>query len=89
MARAFNYLFGFSGDDDKLPPRFFEPMRGGTLKGHFIDKEQFDQARLLYYAMMGWDASGQPTQGKLEELGVGWIWPKLEQQKLAEKIYAI
>jgi hypothetical protein len=24
--------------------------------------------------MMGWDASGKPTRGKLEELGVGWVW---------------
>jgi aldehyde:ferredoxin oxidoreductase len=77
MARAFNYRHGFSSKDDRLPERFFEPMRGGTLKGHSIDKDQFQEALGLYYGMMGWDADGRPTRAKLEELGVGWIWQYL------------
>jgi len=74
MARAFNTRHGFSAQDDRLPERFFEPMRAGTLKGHAIDRQAFEEALPLYYAMMGWDADGKPTRGKLEELGVGWIW---------------
>jgi aldehyde:ferredoxin oxidoreductase len=77
MARSFNYRFGFSKDDDQLPERFFEPMRDGTLKGHFIDRSAFEDALHLYYGMMGWDENGKPTRAKLEELGIGWIWEKL------------
>ncbi|HEX9013092.1 MAG TPA: aldehyde ferredoxin oxidoreductase C-terminal domain-containing protein, partial [Anaerolineaceae bacterium] len=78
MARAFNYQQGLTRADDQLPQRFFEPLRAGTLKGHRIDREQFDRALGLYYGMMGWDERGRPTEAKLEELGVGWIWPLLE-----------
>lgn len=74
MARAYNYREGFAAADDTLPERFFEPMRDGVLKGHFIDREQFNKALRLYYGMMGWDENGRPTQAKLEELDVGWIW---------------
>ena len=79
MARAFNYLHGFSTADDTLPERFFEPMRGGALQGHSIDRAQFDAALLLYYGIMGWDRDGLPTQAKLEELGVGWVWAELAE----------
>jgi aldehyde:ferredoxin oxidoreductase len=77
MARAFNYVHDFSAKDDSLPERFYEPMRAGTLKGHFINKEEFQQGLGLYYGMMGWDEAGKPTRAKLEELGVGWIWKLL------------
>ena len=30
MARAYNYREGFTGEDDSLPERMFEPMREGT-----------------------------------------------------------
>jgi aldehyde:ferredoxin oxidoreductase len=83
MARAFNYLHGFSADDDKLPERFFEPMRGGTLKGHFIDRQAFEKGLRLYYGMMGWDTRGRPTEAKLEELAVGWVWDRLEAARTA------
>jgi aldehyde:ferredoxin oxidoreductase len=77
MARAFNYMHGLTAADDRLPERFFQPMRGGALKGHFINRTQFERALKLYYGMMGWDANGLPTEAKLEELGVGWIQEKL------------
>jgi len=73
MARAFNCREGLAAKDDRIPERFYEPMRGGTLQGHFIDREQFSAAIKLYYGMMGWDQHGVPTRAKLEELGVGWI----------------
>ena len=77
MARAFNCREGFSSAHDTLPERFFEPIREGNLKGHMIDRQQFEEAKRLYYGMMGWDKNGVPTQAKLEELGVGWIWDQL------------
>lgn len=78
MARAFNVSRGFTSVDDNLPERMFEPMRGGALKGHFIDREQFQHALKLYYGMMGWTSTGVPTEAKLEELGVGWLWNKVQ-----------
>lgn len=81
MARAFNVMRGFSPDDDNLPDRMFEPMRDGALKGHKIDKEAFEKAKLLYYGMMGWDKNGIPTEAKLEELGIGWIYGLIESAK--------
>jgi aldehyde:ferredoxin oxidoreductase len=77
MARTFNCSEGLTAADDRIPERFFEPMRGGTLKGHRIDREAFDQALKLYYGMMGWDSDGTPTPAKLEELGVGWLCKRL------------
>ncbi len=79
MARAFNYREGLTAADDTLPDRMFEPMRDGALKGHSIDREQFNEAVGLYYEMMGWDASGKPTRGKLAELDVVWIWDQIAE----------
>ena len=79
MARAFNVRRGFTPDDDALPERFFEPLRGGALAGHFIDRAAFDEALTLYYGMMGWDGQGVPGRAKLEELNVGWIWDLLTE----------
>ncbi|NLX11324.1 MAG: aldehyde ferredoxin oxidoreductase, partial [Chloroflexi bacterium] len=78
MARAFNVLHGFSAGDDTLPQRFFEPMRAGTLAGHAIDRAAFDKALKLYYGMLGWDGNGIPTEAKLEELNLGWIWEQVQ-----------
>ncbi|NPV87658.1 MAG: aldehyde ferredoxin oxidoreductase family protein [Anaerolineae bacterium] len=83
MARAFNVRRGFSADDDRLPDRMFEPLRGGTLKGHCIDRQQFERGKQLYYAMMGWDERGVPGEAKLEELGVGWVWQLLAERSAA------
>jgi aldehyde:ferredoxin oxidoreductase len=80
MGRAFNVLRGFTAEDDNLPERMFEPLRAGTLKGHKIDKEAFKKALKLYYGMMGWDKDGNPTEAKLEELGIGWVYGLLQSQ---------
>ena len=79
MARVFNLREGFGRKDDTLPDRMFEPMREGTLKGHAIDRAQFEEALQTYYAMMGWNDHGIPTKAKLEELDVGWIWEQLAE----------
>jgi aldehyde:ferredoxin oxidoreductase len=78
MARAFNVIHGFTAADDTIPERFFEPMRGGTLQGHAIDRGAFAKGLELYYGMMGWTRDGRPTQAKLEELAVGWVWPRMQ-----------
>lgn len=73
MARLFNYREGFAVQDDCMPQRFFNPIPSGPLAGAVLNLAKFDQARLLYYRMMGWDeASGAPSESKLLELGLGW-----------------
>jgi aldehyde:ferredoxin oxidoreductase len=85
MARAFNILRGFTSDDDTLPDRMFEPLRAGALKGHKIDKPAFMKALKLYYGMMGWDKNGIPTEAKLEELGIGWVYNLLKSKLALEE----
>ena len=79
MARAYNCREGFTSADDRLPARMFEPMRDGTLKGHKIDRQQFETSLDLYYGMMGWDERGKPSRAKLAELDVDWIWDQIAE----------
>lgn len=73
MARLFNLREGFTVTDDDLPPRVFEPLENGVLRGVALDRKEFDAARRLYYEMAGWDpATGVPTRGKLAELDLLW-----------------
>ena len=55
-------------------------MRAGTLKGHAIDRPQFEKALKLYYGMMGWDADGRadrrPSWKSWALAGSGSGWRK-------------
>jgi aldehyde:ferredoxin oxidoreductase len=73
MARMFNLRQGLTAADDTLPQRMFEPLRGGTLKGHAIDRVQFERAVKLYYGMMGWSDEGVPSEAKLYELNLNFL----------------
>lgn len=74
LARSFNVKHGLTPADDNLPDRLFTGLEGGALKGSKLDKEEFEKAVTLYYQMMGWDTeSGKPQEGKLYELGIGWV----------------
>ena len=73
MARIFNLREGFTAADDQLPKRMFKGTRMGALQESGIDAGQMDAAIKQFYGLMGWDADGVPTQGKLEELGIEWV----------------
>lgn len=74
MKRAFNVREGFAPKDDTLPPRMFEPLQSGALKGVAIDREEFARMLNLYYDMVGWDRkTGFPTAAKLAELDLEWL----------------
>ena len=79
LGRAFNYKHGLTSKEDTLPDRFFEPLREGTLKGHYVDKEKLEEGIKMYYEMMGWNEQGKPTRGKLEELNIGWAWEEIKE----------
>ena len=80
MARIFNLREGLSSKDDDLPERFFEPLDQGPLKGKKIDRQEFQKALGTYYGMMGWDKSGIPLEGKLEELELEWAKPLIPKK---------
>ena len=57
-------------DDDDNPPRFYEPLPSGPLKGKTTDRAQVMADKTAYYALLGWDARGIPTRETLKTLGV-------------------
>lgn len=74
MLKAFNAREGFTREDDKLPPRLFEPLRGGVSDGMVITREELETAKDQYYAMAGWDvATGNPTAARLQSLELDWV----------------
>lgn len=74
LMRVFNIREGLTQKDDRLPPRFFEPI--DQYAG--INRQAFINAKALYYCIMGWDAtSGIPKKEKLIELDVEWAYEYL------------
>ncbi len=73
MTRTFNIVSGLTGEDDRLPDRFFQPLRGGPLEGIAVNREELDAALRTYYRMSGWSDDGIPLREKLEELDIGWV----------------
>ncbi len=62
LTRLFNIREGFSGKDDRLPPRLTE-VREDT--GWSIAKEDFDRMLNEYYQLRGWDAEGTRRRNTL------------------------
>jgi aldehyde:ferredoxin oxidoreductase len=74
MARMFNLREGFGREDDTWPERFLEPLPDGPHKGQTFTRDDLEQAKDLYYEMMGWDkVNGKPTKAKLAELNLEWL----------------
>jgi aldehyde:ferredoxin oxidoreductase len=76
MMRWFNVRDGFSAKDDVLPDRIFEPLPEGPSEGHQMNREEFEAAKKTYYAFMGWDEDGKPTESTLRRLSLGWLLEK-------------
>jgi aldehyde:ferredoxin oxidoreductase len=74
LMRAFNAREGLDGGQDALPSRLFQPVSGGVSEGKKVDASAFEERLSEYYAMMNWDPkTGNPTRGKLHELGLAWV----------------
>jgi aldehyde:ferredoxin oxidoreductase len=73
MLRAFNAREGVGAEADTMPPKMSIPLVGGVTDGVAISKEVVEEAKALYYQMVGWDVRGRPTQAKLVELGLDWV----------------
>ena len=79
MTRCFNLKHGLKRQDDTLPDRLFEGLQGGPLKGSKLNRDEFEKSVSLYYEMMGWSHDdGVPSEGKLFELGIGWVKDELD-----------
>ncbi len=72
LTRIFNLREGLDSSHDRLPERFFTPFASGPLQGTSIDRKAFEAAISTYYRMMNWDEKRVPSEGKLDELGIGW-----------------
>ena len=74
LMRVINARRGLGRQQDRLPPRMFEPLHDGPSAGRRVDPDEFEKMLDLYYVMLGCDpASGHPTSGKLHELGLEWV----------------
>lgn len=67
LRQAFNLREGLRPADFSLPQRISEPTITGPFAGRAID---FDALRQNFYAAMGWDTSGWPSELTLRELGL-------------------
>ena len=75
MMRAFNAREGFTRKEDTLPAKFEKPMKGsGPTAGVAYPSRDLENYKTIYYTLAGWDVeTGNPTAGKLRELGLEWI----------------
>lgn len=74
MLRAFNAREGFGRDADRLPKKLFQALQGGRSAGLALSEGELEAAKDAYYQQAGWDRqSGNPSQEKLSQLGLGWV----------------
>ncbi|WP_457754619.1 aldehyde ferredoxin oxidoreductase family protein [Thermococcus sp.] len=57
--------------DDDNPPRFYEPLPSGPVKGKAPTKDDIREKLKQYYQEIGYDKNGIPKEEVLEELGIG------------------
>ena len=73
LYRVYNLREGIGADKDTLPPRLFEPLENGPIRGRRIDRDEFERARALYYELSGWDpATGVPRPATFVDLDIQW-----------------
>ncbi len=73
LLRVFNAREGFTRVQDTLPKKFFMPLKGtGPTAGFALDPVEFSRSLDQYYSIVGWTSDGNPTRGKMVELGIEW-----------------
>ena len=74
MLRVYNAREGVGRDQDKLPPKLFQPRVGGATDGVALDEGVLEIAKDMYYEEAVWETStGMPTKDRLAELGLDWV----------------
>ncbi|MCO6040867.1 aldehyde ferredoxin oxidoreductase family protein [Thermococcus alcaliphilus] len=56
--------------DDDNPPRFYEPLPSGPVRGKAPSREEIKSKIRQYYEEIGYDENGIPKEEVLEELGL-------------------
>lgn len=56
--------------DDDNPPRFYEPLPSGPMKGKAPTREEIKEKLKQYYEEIGYDENGIPKEDVLEEIGL-------------------
>jgi aldehyde:ferredoxin oxidoreductase len=78
LAQIFNLREGFTESDNVFPHRMYTSQRGGPLEGEIVVPKALDEAKQLYYGMLGWDPeTAIPTISRLTELDIGWALDEL------------
>jgi aldehyde:ferredoxin oxidoreductase len=71
LKQLYNYSVGIRREDFYLPRRLLEePIKEGPSKGAIITEEEMHRMLDDYLEERGWDREGQPSSGKLSELGL-------------------
>lgn len=70
LEKIFNLGAGFSREDDNLPGRCYEPIKGEGSEQAVMTHGQFEMMLDEYYSARGWTEEGIPTRKKLQELGI-------------------
>lgn len=78
LERAFNAREGLGRKEDTLPPRMWEPVPDGPMKGFKFTRKNWDLALDHYYQVHGWNKEGVPTRKCLEGLGLAHVADELE-----------
>ena len=72
LIRMFNNREGFTRKDDTLPYRtLYEPLPDGPGKGQCVGKENLNRMLDDFYAALGWDSEGVPTEATLKKYDLG------------------
>jgi aldehyde:ferredoxin oxidoreductase len=78
LQRAFNAREGFSRNEDRLPKKLYQALRGGASDGVALDPDVLEAAKTEYYECCGWDPqTGTPTRATLESLDLAWVADQL------------
>ena len=68
LQRLINLRDGYTGKDDILPPKMHMPAKEGFRAGKV---PPFADLLSEYYKLRKWNEKGQPTEEKLQQLGLG------------------
>jgi aldehyde:ferredoxin oxidoreductase len=80
LMRAYCVREGANREMDVLPGRLMEdPLPSGPAEGMRVERSDLEAMKDAYYRFRGWDlASGVPGFAKLEELGLGELYGRLQ-----------
>jgi len=83
LERLFNFMCGFTAEDDWLPSRFFREPIVVEGRATVCPETEFRAMRAEYYESLGWDERGLPRATTIEDLGLDAILETSEFERMA------